>query len=163
MIFEELKDIFQRGLNQGQVMTPEQIFSSYLKRGLDTEDKKTFRDWFEETVNFSTLSTYLKNSSYREVIVHSPQLIQIETLNDTKNANLFEVPPIPDLQLSLEILCLQEKIDWNFSNPLQAFTPIFLASPLERPSFICLASPPPTQRFFLGGIQKYLSTFLTSM
>ena len=143
MIFEELKEVFQRGLNQGRILTPDHIFSSFLKRKLDSHQKIAFKTWFEQTVNFSGLSSYLKNSSYREVIIHSPHLIQIKTLNIIENSLEFEIKPIPDLQLSLEILCLQKKVDWNFSQPFASFYTSFFGIPFRATliHFSSLSSP----------------------
>ena len=121
MIFDELKEIFQSGLNQGQIFKPDKIFSSYYRQELYSKDKEFFNNWFDQIVNFSELSPFLKNSSYREIIIHSPKLIQIEKKDPRETPISMEIEPIPDLQLALEILCLKEKVDWNFSKPFSSF------------------------------------------
>tara|TARA_Y100001954_G_scaffold47369_1_gene49641 strand:+ start:5982 stop:7058 length:1077 start_codon:yes stop_codon:yes gene_type:complete len=121
MPFNEFKEIFQRGLNQGQVFQPDQIFSSYFNQKLDSKNKDFFRNWFDQTVNFSELSPFFKNPLHREIIVHSPKFIQIETMNIVEKSITKEIKPIPDLQLALEILCLKEKVDWNYSQPFASF------------------------------------------
>ena len=121
MPLEELKEIFQRGLNQGQVFKSDQVFSSYSNQKLCSDDKESFNNWFNQIVNLSNISSFLKNPSYREVIIHTPQFIQIETKDLSEKSITKEIPPIPDLQLALEVLCLREKVDWNYSQPFASF------------------------------------------
>ena len=64
MPFEELKEIFQRGLNQGQVFKSDQVFSSYSNQKLCSDDKESFNNWFNQIVNLSNISSFLKNPSY---------------------------------------------------------------------------------------------------
>ena len=121
MCFEELKEIFKRGLNQGLVFQPDQIFSSYYPQKLDSKDKDFFNNWFDQIVNFSAISPFLKDPSHREIIIHSPKFIQIQTKDIFEKYIVKEIKPIPDLQLALEVLCLKEKIDWNYSKPFSSF------------------------------------------
>ncbi len=118
MCFEELKEIFKRGLNQGLVFQPDQIFSSYYPQKIDSKDRDFFSNWFDQIVNFSAISPFLKDPYHREIIIHSPKFIQIHTKDIFEKYIGKEIKPIPDLQLALEVLCLKEKIDWNYSKPL---------------------------------------------
>lgn len=150
---EDLQNVFKKGLNQGKVLHPQNIFSLYSEKNLLSSEKEKFTHWYEKTVNFKHFLPYITDLSLNEIIFHSPGLLQI----DQGGSMISIYPPKSsesDYQLSFEVLCLQELIDWNYSKPFVSFY-LELHGLNFRATLIhfsCLSSP--YSKLFLRRIRK---------
>jgi Flp pilus assembly CpaF family ATPase len=117
---EDLQNTFKKALNQGKVLHPQNIFSLYSTRSILSIEKEKFTHWYENTVNFKSFIPYINDTSLNEIILHSPDLLQIEQGGSMTSIHLPKSLD-SDYQLSFDILCLKELIDWNYSEPYVSF------------------------------------------
>tara|TARA_B100000029_G_scaffold223302_1_gene221259 strand:+ start:3177 stop:4214 length:1038 start_codon:yes stop_codon:yes gene_type:complete len=151
MNFEELQTAFKKGLNQGRVLNPEKVFSLYSDKKIPLHEQEKFKKWHEKTTSFKSLFHYLEDPSLNEIIFHSPNLIQIDKGGPLKTVSLNHSS---DYQLSLDILCLQKLIDWNYSKPYASFYLDIEESSFRATliHFSCLSTP--FSKLFLRKIKK---------
>ena len=116
---------FFTGLAQGQVLETqkieEEILVSWRESPIATaQEKQQMKNWHANMEKLAYLSSYLQDKTVREILVHNENFFQVE-----KNQSLFEGGSTGlsaiDYQSSLEILALQNQVEWNYRKPFASF------------------------------------------
>ena len=123
-IFKLIREKISSFLNQGKILKFEEIFQqSAFALGLEeyTEsESRPYEEWFDNLISFSKLTTYLKDLSIHEIIIHDYNLIQVISSHGSVNIH-DEFVALNDYDLALEILAFSNKETWNYLQPFCSF------------------------------------------
>lgn len=75
--------------------------------------------WFNKVAHFSFLSEVLANESIHEVIVHTPNDVQLVCGRTSTESKIDLLPE--DLLLACEFLALSHRLQWSQLEPFQSF------------------------------------------
>ena len=124
------KEEFFAALAQGQIRSFEEINQRTLQALQWEEAPLNFQDWHEKMGRLAYLDPYLQDQEVREILVHGHMCLQVERKGQLEEGNSEgSTLNAHDYQSSLEILALQNQVEWNYRKP---FTNFFVELKGER-------------------------------
>ena len=116
------KEIFKHNLTKKRYLTYSEVIEYTSEEFGITEENLSknieLKDWYENIKDLKYLKEF-SLSSFEEIIIHSPTLVQIHNQGEVRNERL-ELST-DDIYLSIQVLAMITCHDWNHSNPFISF------------------------------------------
>lgn len=115
-IIENVKEEFKEQVSKGNIVSWNKLISNYINDA-ETEIKELLFSWYNGIVNQDFLNGL--PDKFEEVLIHKAEDIKIK-----KNNQLtlhYQEMTSSDIELSIEVLCIRNDIDWNYNNPFTSF------------------------------------------
>ncbi len=135
----EFKSLFDKRLSCGRIEECEILIKRTLfNLGLEQFENEeelliSMRDWYQKMVNIDFISSELEREDVNEVIIHTPQKVQL-ICNELKEYRDLKIAS-SDLKTAFQVLALKGEVEWNFSDPFASFT-ITIKNHLHRVTLI---------------------------
>jgi len=122
--FYYYKNLIQSHLAKGILLPRDHSLSKAIEnlhdQDIPVNNFQAMADWYDQLTSLSFLLPILEVENIREVIIHSPQHLQIDQGKKTYQSQLNHLCQ-DDLEIAYDILALQNNKAWNLSTPFQSF------------------------------------------
>jgi type IV secretion system protein VirB11 len=121
-VLEYFKSIFKQNITKKRFLTFNEIrdiTSEELGMDLMSNNQHVLiQTWFENINNLKYLRPFIKET-FEEIIIHSPELIQV--FKGSLRENMKLDLSVEDIYLSIEVLALRHRQNWNQGTPFISF------------------------------------------
>lgn len=144
-----IKNEFKTNLSKGNILDWNKLIGPHLD-SINSHIKELLYKWHNSILNQDFLNNLPE--VFEEILIHRAEDIKIKGYNGLTNH--YQEMTAEDIELSIEVICIKENIDWNYNNPFCSFY-IELKNKFFRATLVHKKiSPTKKSKFFFRFISK---------
>jgi type IV secretory pathway ATPase VirB11/archaellum biosynthesis ATPase len=115
-VIKQVKEELRAQVSKGNIISWNKLIANYLNE-TETGIKDLLFSWYNSIINHDFLNEL--PDEFEEILIHKAEDIKIKT-NNQLTAHYQEMTT-DDIELSIEVLCIRNDIDWNYNSPFSSF------------------------------------------